>query len=245
MSLKAKLTMGILSAAAGISLISGGTYASFTDVEQAQASYAAGTLNLELKNVTGKTIGTDLFSSTLGNLKPGDSVEKTFALVNSGTLSIRDVFLKATYSEEDYVDGADPASAVYEKIDEKHKIRNSADDFADQITIEVSSGEILPLKLVWKGTLKELHKDSVDTGDLTDNFYNYGLPALPLADADPVHVKLTFKPTADNQYQGDALKKINFQFFATQHLGTNFNDGEDIEWYNGAQHDVPKPPVRP
>lgn len=245
MSVKSKVIMAVLSAAAGLSLVGGGTYASFSDVETAQNSYAAGTLNLELKKLNDKEMGTNLFESKLGNLKPGDSVEKIFKLVNGGTLSIRDVYMKATYDNADYVDGADPASATYAKIDDKHKIANSADEFADQIQIEVFSGEVLPLKQVWKGTLKELNQNSATTGDLTDNFYNYGLPALPLEDADPVRVRLTFKGAADNKFQGDALKKIQFQFLATQHQGTNFDDGENIEWFNGAQHDVPKPPTRP
>lgn len=245
MSIKAKLTMGILAAAAGLSLVGSGTYASFTDTETAKASYAAGTINLEVKKVNGDLLTTNLFASSLSNLKPGDSVEKLFKITNGGTLSIRDVYLKATYADADYIDGANPGSGTYQKLDNKAKISNTADEFADQIEIEVFGGDIYPFKSVWKGTLKQLNQEAVTTGDITDPTIGHSLPALPWADADPVRVRLTFKGTAGNKFQGDAFKKINFQFIATQHLGTNFDDGENIEWFNGSQLDAPKPPARP
>ncbi|RNB87756.1 hypothetical protein EDM56_13040 [Brevibacillus fluminis] len=241
MSIKAKVSMAILAAAAGLSLVGGGTYASFTDTESAQAEFAAGTIDLQVKKLNGDTLATNLFASKLSNLKPGDSVEKLFKITNGGTLSIRDVFLKATYTEGDFVDGADPRSETFAKLDTKAKIKNTADEFADQIVVEVFGGDIYPYKSVWKGTLKELNQDAVTTGDLTDPTIGHSLPALPWADADPVRVRLTFKDTADNKFQGDALQKINFQLIATQHLGTNFVDGENIEWFNGSQLDAPKP----
>jgi spore coat-associated protein N len=243
MSLKAKMIMGALSAAAGLSLVGGGTYASFSDSESVQNSYAAGTLNLELKKWNGNgAFGTSLYDSTLANLKPGDSVTKLFRIKNAGTLSIKDVFMKATYQDADYVDGSNPSSVNYNKMDDDAKINNSADEFADQIMIDVYGGEVLPLRSVWHGTLRELNEASEKTGDITDPSINNSLPAMPWQDTDPVRVVLTFKKDADNKFQGDAFKKINFQFMASQFRGTNYEDGDDIEYYNGAQWDAPSRP---
>ncbi len=48
MSLKKKLGMGVASAALGLSLIGGGTFAYFSDKEVSNNTFAAGTLDLTL-----------------------------------------------------------------------------------------------------------------------------------------------------------------------------------------------------
>ncbi len=71
MSLKKKLGMGVASAALGLSLIGGGTFAFFSDKEVSNNTFAAGTLDLTLNP---KTL------VDIKDLKPGDSVKKEFLL---------------------------------------------------------------------------------------------------------------------------------------------------------------------
>lgn len=195
-------------------------------------------MNLELKRWnSNKEFGTSLYDFTLANLKPGDSITKVFNITNAGTLSIKDVFMKATYSDSDFVDGSDPASPAYAKLDSDLREINSADEFADQIMIDVYGGDIYPFVPLWHGTLKELNESSQKTWDLTDPTINHSLPALPWQDVDPVRVKLTLNKNAGNRFQGDSLKKINFQFMAEQYRGTNYEDGDNVNYYNAAQTD--------
>lgn len=239
MSLKKALGMGVASAALGISLIGGGTFAAFSDTETAENSYAAGTLNLELKKLNGSALGSGVFESKLANLKPGDSVTKKFLLTNAGTLSIKDVFFQATYENGDYKDGNDSGNPLRAKIDSKYlgaAFTNSADEFADQIKVEVYGGDPVAnpshSNRVWEGTLKDLKTKW--TPDITSETSNHSLPALPV-DTDGVTIKFTFNKDAGNKFQGDTLSKIKFQFNAVQFSGTEFNDGANIENENASQ----------
>ncbi|GAM15443.1 TasA family protein [Mesobacillus selenatarsenatis] len=88
MSLKKKITMGALSATLGLSLVAGGTWAAFNDVETVSAGMEAGTLKLDLKKYENKP-----FNFQISDLKPGDKMTRNIKLVNSGTLAIRDVLM--------------------------------------------------------------------------------------------------------------------------------------------------------
>ena len=53
MSLKKKLAMGAMTGALGLSLVGGGTYAAFSDTETASNTFAAGELDIKLKEQDG------------------------------------------------------------------------------------------------------------------------------------------------------------------------------------------------
>ncbi|WP_226536313.1 TasA family protein [Fictibacillus halophilus] len=89
MSLKKKLGLGVASAALGLSLVGGGTFAYFNDKADQTSTFASGTLDL---NVNPTTL------VNVSNLKPGDWTEKTFNLINSGTLDIKQVKLHTKYT---------------------------------------------------------------------------------------------------------------------------------------------------
>lgn len=89
MSLKKKITMGALSATLGLSLVAGGTWAAFNDIESQASSLAAGKLNLTLAKVSAD----QPFDFKISNLKPGDSMTRSIKLVNDGTLAIKDVLM--------------------------------------------------------------------------------------------------------------------------------------------------------
>ncbi|KAF0822216.1 TasA family protein [Cytobacillus firmus] len=90
MSIKKKLGLGLASAALGISLVGGGTFAYFSDEATIHNGFAAGTLNLEVGNYPGTQWPINF---DLQNLRPGDKVERTFDLKNTGTLAIEDTYL--------------------------------------------------------------------------------------------------------------------------------------------------------
>ncbi|MDR7238541.1 TasA family protein [Neobacillus drentensis] len=90
MGVKKKLGLGLASAALGLSLVGGGTFAYFSDEATIHNGFAAGTLNLEV----GKYPGTEWpVNFDLSNLRPGDTVERTFDLKNTGSLAIEKTFL--------------------------------------------------------------------------------------------------------------------------------------------------------
>src|SRR5690606_22194376 len=86
---KKKLGMGIASAALGIALVGGGTFAYFSDTEVSNNKFAAGTLDLAVNPSV--VIDVD-------NLKPGDVMVREFLLENNGTLDISKVDLSTAYT---------------------------------------------------------------------------------------------------------------------------------------------------
>src|SRR6476619_4369804 len=89
MGIKKKLGMGVASAALGLSLIGGGTFAYFSDKELSNNTFAAGTLDLSVDPTT--IIDFD-------NIKPGDKMTRDFKLVNNGSLDIKTVKLLTNYN---------------------------------------------------------------------------------------------------------------------------------------------------
>ncbi|MCM3618856.1 CalY family protein [Sutcliffiella horikoshii] len=90
MSLKKKLGLSVASAALGLSLIGGGTYAYFNDFAETTSTFAAGTLDL---NANPTTI------VNVNNIKPGDTMLRTFKLENAGSLDIAEILLATSYNE--------------------------------------------------------------------------------------------------------------------------------------------------
>ena len=90
MSIKKKLAMGIATGALAVSMIGGGTYAYFNDVETSTNTFAAGTLDLA---VNPETI------IDVNNLKPGDFMYRGFKLENNGSLDISKVLLTTDFTE--------------------------------------------------------------------------------------------------------------------------------------------------
>lgn len=94
MTLKKKLIMGSATAAMGLSLVAGGTWAAFNDVEQTSNTIAAGTLELSASG--------DYLDLDLGNLKPGDHFTRQVRFDNDGSLAIKEVLM--AIEDVDFVD---------------------------------------------------------------------------------------------------------------------------------------------
>ncbi len=89
MGIKQKLGLGVASAVLGVSLIGGGTYAYFSDTAETSGTFASGTLDLNANPTT--IINVD-------NIKPGDTMLRSFQLKNDGTLDIKQVLLHTAYT---------------------------------------------------------------------------------------------------------------------------------------------------
>src|SRR2546430_1743801 len=86
MGIKKTLGLGVASAALGLSLIGGGTFAYFSDKAPLDTqTFTAGTLDLSATATTTTTIA-------LNNLKPGDIVKKEIQLRNIGSLDFGKLF---------------------------------------------------------------------------------------------------------------------------------------------------------
>ncbi|HLR08610.1 MAG TPA: CalY family protein [Bacillota bacterium] len=192
MSLKKQLATGIMSAALGISLVGGGTYAYFSDSETVEGSFAAGTLDLSAEPST---------IIDIDNLKPGDSVIRDFELQNNGTLDIKKVTLNTDYHVED-AEG------------------DNNDDFGKYIEVEFLYNADQLNDVVFETTLDEL-KDMTPEAieeEVFDEILDEG--GLKAGDEDDMVVKFHFVDSGEeqNQFQGDQLK-LEWTFNAVQEDG--------------------------
>ena len=97
MSIKKKLGMGIVAAILGASLIGGGTFAYFSDTETSENTFAAGTLDINLKGTDDR----EEVDLSIDNMKPGDWKVHQIRIYNEGTLKINDVKLNVDYEVTD------------------------------------------------------------------------------------------------------------------------------------------------
>ncbi|MEN2768716.1 CalY family protein [Ornithinibacillus xuwenensis] len=205
MNIKKKLGMGLATAALGIALIGGGTFAYFNDVEETNNTFAAGTLDLSVDPSV--IIDVD-------NLKPGDTMVRDFYLVNEGSLDISAVELSTSYTVDD-AQG------------------DNVDDFGKHIIVHflenVDKTGFDPIEWDWdyndvisSTTLYDLQSMTPDAVESLQNWYNFfgedsGLPA---GTSDYMYVAFEFVDNGQdqNEFQGDALN-LTWTFDAKQTEG--------------------------
>lgn len=195
-NLKKKLTMGIVTGAMAVSLIGGGTYAYFNDVEVNSNSFAAGTLDI---NVAGTNAANAIID--VGNLKPGDTMLRTFKLNNTGTLDVSKVILTSKYVVSD-VNG-----------------NNDGADLGEHIQVQFLSNIDKVSTVIYETTLKDLANTDVVNGDRDILRWLAGLESdgLKAGNSDNLVVKFKFVDNGQNQnvFQGDSLK-LDWTFEAKQ-----------------------------
>ncbi|AIQ66607.1 TasA family protein [Paenibacillus graminis] len=196
MGIKKTLGFGIASAALGLSLIGGGTFAYFSDTATSTATFAAGTLDLN----SDPSVIVDI-----QNLKPGDTVTKTFKLKNDGTLDIGSILLKTTTEVTDTLgdnNGADLSKFIKVKF-----LKNN-----DKGTI------ISPEVVVYETTLDALKGQTPDLVNNTgwDQILTEA-DGIKAQSSDSFTVKFEFVDTgeAQNYFQKDKLK-LTWNFEAKQ-----------------------------
>src|SRR5690606_1305751 len=202
MSLKKKLGLGMASAALGLALVGGGTFAYFNDVETTNNTFAAGTLDL---SVNPETI------IDVSNIKPGDWMNRTFVLGNEGTLDISKVLLDTSYTVTD-VKG------------------DNVNDFGKHIRVNFLFNEdkaILgpwsPDQVVYQTTLYELQNmspDAVSNAIFVPFLEERG--GLKTNNSDRLYVQFEFVDNGKNQneFQGDSLN-LTWKFTAEQTAGVS------------------------
>ncbi|OUB70638.1 cell division protein FtsN [Bacillus thuringiensis serovar zhaodongensis] len=193
MSLKKKLGTGVVSAALGLSLIGGGTYAYFSDQEVTNNKFAAGTLDFAMQPTT---------SLNLDNLKPGDKILKKFNIKNSGTLDIKDILMKIDYTVNDF------------------KKDNSVEDFGKHIKVQFMWDWDPEKSPVYETTLSELksqHPEVASQKIFLSKWAETG--GLKAGKMDWFWIKFTFEDngTDQNMFQGDSIAmKMEFQANQTE-----------------------------
>ncbi|MFE4712871.1 MULTISPECIES: TasA family protein [Bacillales] len=194
MNIKKTLGLGVVSAALGLTLVGGGTFAYFSDTAQSTASFNNGTLSLD----SDPSVIVDL-----NNLKPGDIITRDFQLKNSGSLDISQVLLKT-------------AAQVID-VNNDNGTHNLKDDIV--VTFLVNKDKISSPVLVKKlSELESLSPDLVKAGILGSVFgEKSGIKAGTL---DKLSVQFAFVDNfqPQNYYQGDSLK-LNWTFEAKQGAG--------------------------
>lgn len=192
MGIKKKLGIGVLSAALGLSLVGGGTFAYFSDSEVTNSTFAAGTLDLSVEPT--EIINVD-------NIQPGDEMLRVFELQNNGSLDIEKVLLETDYRV----------------IDAKG---DNTDDFGNHIEVEFLYNADKFDEVIYKTTLaelKEMTPEAVNEHILDPQFGK----GLPVGSADDLSVKFVFVDNGEdqNQFQGDSLE-LEWTFHAEQTSGT-------------------------
>lgn len=189
MSIKKQLGIGIATAALGLTLISGGTYAYFSSSETSNNTFATGKLDLTMDPIE---------VVDLDNMKPGDTVTKDFELNNSGTIDIEKVLLETDYSVID-AEG------------------DNTEDFGEHIEVEFLYNADKMDEVIYETTLaelKDMEPEAVNK-EVFDEFLGDG--GLEAGDTNDLVVKFEFVDNDENQnqFQGDELN-LEWTFNAQQ-----------------------------
>lgn len=194
MSLKKKLGMGIASAALGISLVGGGTFAYFSDTAETNNTFAAGTLDLSANPTT---------IVDVENIKPGDTMLRTFDLVNGGSLDIATIDLLTDYT---VIDAGN----------------NNSENLADHIRVNFLINADKLDAPIWSTTLADLKNASPDVieGNFWSGWFAENGGNLAAGTTDTLYVQFEFVDNEEdqNEFQGDSLE-LKWTFDGKQGAG--------------------------
>ncbi|MCU1807645.1 CalY family protein [Cytobacillus firmus] len=197
MNLKKKLGMGIASAALGISLVGGGTFAYFSDSAEATGKFAAGTLDLSADPTTIIDIDT---------IKPGDTMLRSFDLKNGGSLDIASITLNTSYT-----------------VTDAEGDNTSEDDLGKHIRVNFLLNEDKLDVPIYSTTLSALKGQSPDVieGNIFSGWLAERGGKLAAKTSDKLFVQFEFVDNKQDQnvFQGDSLE-LKWTFNAKQGKGT-------------------------
>jgi spore coat-associated protein N len=220
MSIKKKMGTGILAGALGLSLVGGGTWAAFNDVETTSNTFAAGTLDL----VVGDDTTMDF---VISNLKPGDYFNKKLVLTNNGSLDINQIKLHALtqtgWENKDIIGLGSKITTV------ANAGLNTEDDFLKQFNVKITKlgATATDNVVVYDGRLNALVGTSAIEELTETNDTTIGLASGGTSTYD-IHVEFVeddelFSGTrlhTQNKYQGEK-SNLKFVFEATQMPGAD------------------------
>jgi spore coat-associated protein N len=198
MSFTKVVTKGVMTAALGLSLMSGGTYAYFSDTVSTQNTFASGTLDLSVNPNAVVNIN---------NIKPGDEVYREFTLKNDGTLDIYQVLLDTDYTVEDWKG-------------------DNTEDFAEHIKVTIlynTSSATVPVVETTLARLKEQRPDLTAIDEFVGNTQRPD--GIPAGGQEKMFVLFQFVDNGEdqNQFQGDKLR-VNWKLNASQTPATYYDD---------------------
>lgn len=207
MGIKKKLGMGVMTGALGLSLIGGGTFAAFNDVEGAQGTYSAGELDLSLGHLN-KSLG-------VKNMVPGDTISRSFEIMNSGNVDIAEVLfdVDAEFFSGDAVNGGNETPEdFYGQFNitmfDSDGRNILEDEFGDSTTMaELISAESFDIASGDGFDKKDGENRDSDTITIEVEFVEDGTDA----DGDGEYDQ--------NKYQGNSAT-LDFNFEATQKAGS-------------------------
>ncbi|MBC8080474.1 MAG: spore coat protein [Gorillibacterium sp.] len=261
MSIKKKLTMSVATAALGLSLVGGGTWAAFNDTATINNTFASGTLDLQVGSSGSKPINFDL-----SNMKPGDNVQRIFTLRNIGSLAIKEVLLNTTASN--FVDRtllSTEAEFLSQFEIDFMQVDSESTQWEPRAKITMV-GQTLTLADLVDGTYaakvkpEYLSSGKINLAPLTvapGASVERGLPVTP-ADTDDVFIQITFKndpsknlvtnESVQNKFQGDSVN-FAFNLEATQwagvHVDSHNGNGAVNNGVQGSADDTTNPVTQP
>jgi len=198
MSFTKRIGQVVMSGAVGLSLISGGTFAYFSDTIKTDNTFAAGTLDLGMNPNAVVNIS---------NLKPGDEVYREFTLENNGTLDINKVLLNTKYHVEDAKN-------------------NNKEDFAKHIKVTIMYNTSSATNEIVETTLYDLQNQTPDLTAIT-NFVGgqNGPDGIQAGQKEKIFVLFEFVDNGkdQNEFQGDKLK-VDWTFNAQTGGSTYYDD---------------------
>ena len=190
MSIRKKVGTSIAAAALGFTLLTGGTFAYFSDQVVTQNTFATGTLDL--------SIDPEVIID-IENMKPGDSLLREFVLTNEGSLDIQNVHLETDYTVIDS-DG------------------NNIEDFGKHIQVNFLWNWDQESEPIFETTLYELKNLDPDVvkRDMWDPLWMHK-GGLDVGETHEFWVEFTFLDNGEDQnmFQGDRLE-LEWIFNATQ-----------------------------
>lgn len=196
MNVKKTLGLGVVSAALGLTLVGGGTFAYFSSTSTSSASFNNGTLSLQ----SDPTVIVNL-----SNLKPGDTVLRDFKLKNDGTLNIPKVLLRTS-------------SAITDAQGD-----NGSHNFKDDIIVTFlvnKDKKESPLLVISLADLENESPDLVARG-IVGAILGGEKSGIKAGTSDNLTIQFAFKETLQpqNYYQGDTLA-LTLNFEANQEKGS-------------------------
>lgn len=196
MNVKKTLGLGVVSAALGLTLVGGGTFAYFSSTSTSSASFNNGTVSLQ---------SDPSVIVNLSNLKPGDTVLRDFKLKNDGTLNIPKVVLRTS-------------SAITDAQGD-----NGSHNFKDDIIVTFlvnKDKKESPLLVISLADLENESPDLVARG-IVGAFLGGEKSGIKAGTADNLTIQFAFKETLQpqNYYQGDTLA-LTLNFEANQEKGS-------------------------
>lgn len=196
MNVKKTLGLGVVSAALGLTLVGGGTFAYFSSTSTSFSSFNNGTLSLK---------SDPSVIVNLSNLKPGDTVLRDFKLKNDGTLNIPKVILRTS-------------SAITDAQGD-----NGSHNFKDDIIVTFlvnKDKKESPLLVISLADLEQESPDLVARG-IVGAILGGEKSGIKAGTSDNLTIQFAFKETLQpqNYYQGDTLA-LTLNFEANQEKGS-------------------------